>query len=310
MLSCGLMICDILADPLDERVFSVDTAHLDSVQYSSGGDALNVAVDSAKLGLKVCMGGCIGNDMTGDFLLGHARKYGIAADCVERLDSAGTAVSIILRDAQRERHFACYLGANAYFDGSGISDELLAGSSLVYIGSAMALERFNGKPLAELFKRAKACGTLTAMDATATVNGLWLPNIEEALPYTDIFIPSLSEAKMICGTEQPEEIVAFLNRRGVRIAGVKLGERGIFIDGKIIPAMNSDCVADTTGAGDSFMAGFCAACIRGCTVQESAWIGSSVASFCIRKTGATEGVPDYETAASFAEEFQKNLMGD
>ena len=39
ILSAGLMVYDILVGPVDESVFSVDTFHLDSVNYKTGGDA-------------------------------------------------------------------------------------------------------------------------------------------------------------------------------------------------------------------------------------------------------------------------------
>ena len=74
ILSAGLMVYDILVGPVDESVFSVDTLHLDSVNYKTGGDALNVALDAAKLGINVCMGGVVGNDMPGRFLKEEAEK--------------------------------------------------------------------------------------------------------------------------------------------------------------------------------------------------------------------------------------------
>lgn len=306
LLCAGLMVYDIHIGPVDNSVFERDTTRMEHIDYASGGDALNAAICAAKLGMKVCMGGTVGDDMPGRFLREEAEKYGVDTSAVNVSQEYKSSVSVVLRSDGGERHIAYYGKANDSFDGSCISDELLGNSSLLYIGSMMALKGLEGEPLAELFKRARSLGTLTAMDATWPPDGIWLPKLEKALPYTDIFIPSDYEAKELTGESDPEKVVDFLHKCGVRIAGVKLGKKGAFVEGEYFPAYRCDKVIDTTGAGDSFMSGFVSGIVLGRSVHDATLLGSATSNACIRKIGATSGACPLEEADNIT---KKHLDG-
>lgn len=55
-------------------------------------------------------------------------------------------------------------------------------------------------------------------------------------------------------------------------------------------------VVDTSGAGDSFMAGLICALSHGKPVFEAARFGSLIGSLNVGKKGATGGIPSYEEA--------------
>ncbi len=308
ILSAGLMVYDILVGPVDESVFSVDTLHLDSVNYKTGGDALNVALDAAKLGVNVCMGGVVGDDMPGRFLKEEAEKAGVDTSGVVTSKENMSSVSVVLCGDDGKRNFAYYGKANNEFDGTGISDELLADTKLLYIGSMMSLRGMEGEPLYDLFKRAKEQGCLTAMDTTWPKDGIWMPKLEKALPYTDIFVPSLYEAKELCGTDKPEEIVKFLHDKGVKLAGVKLGKDGIFIEDFYLPAFNCEKVVDTTGAGDAFLGGFLTGIVMGKSTYDAALLGSAVSNICIREIGAVATELSMENAEKTIEMFKNGTL--
>ena len=85
-----------------------------------------------------------------------------------------------------------------------------------------------------------------------------------------------------------------LLNRGARIVVCKLGSQGCYItDGKddftIEPIKVK--VVDTTGAGDAFCAGFLYGLLKGEDLQECGNIGNLVASKCITKVGARNGLP-------------------
>ena len=296
IISAGLMVYDILISPVDENLFTVDTTHLESIAFKTGGDALNVAIDAARLGAKVCLGGVVGNDAPGKYLIEEAGRAGIDTSGVHISEKNQSSVSVVLCREDGQRHFAYYGKANNEFDGTAISDELLADAKMLYIGSMMSLKGLEYAPLADLFARAKRAGAMTAMDATWPSDGIWLPKIEAALPYCDIFVPSFDEAKELCGTDKPDEIVTFLHAKGVKIAGVKLGKNGVFIEDFALPAFNCEKVVDTTGAGDAFMGGFVTGIATGRSVYDAALLGSAVSNCCIRELGAVSGAPTLERA--------------
>jgi len=75
---------------------------------------------------------------------------------------------------------------------------------------------------------------------------------------------------------------------------VKLGDKGaIASNGSQIihvPCFDVECV-DTTGAGDSFNAGFLYGQINGLSLEKSCKFGNYVASKCVECMGATPGLP-------------------
>lgn len=289
VLSAGLMVSDIIARPVSSDLFSKDTVYPDSITFHSGGDALNVAVDLSKLGASVAMAGCVGDDAAGQFLINILHKEGIDSSCVRALTDNGTATSLVICEPNAERHFIFRAGANTVFDGSSITDEMLSSVVALFIGSSMALPSLEGDVLAALFKRARNLGVITAMDATTAADGRYLERIEAALPYTDIFIPSHGEALNITGEDDPEAEIAFLKNRGVRVAGVKSGSKGVFISSDKLTHIAADtcpCPVDTTGAGDAFMAGFLYGIVNGKTPEQSAVIGNKTAYCCIMQVGA------------------------
>ncbi|MBQ7160617.1 MAG: carbohydrate kinase family protein [Clostridia bacterium] len=308
ILSAGLLVYDIIVSPVSAEIFSGDTQKIDNIAFSVGGDAMNVAADCAKLGLKTALSGTVGRDAPGDYLVSAAKKLGVDCAAVGVSDTLATSCSVVLGEADGQRHFAYYGKSNYTYDGSPITDGMLADTRLLYIGSALGLPSLGDKTLADLFKRAKAAGCLTAMDATASFDDLWLTHIEEALPYCDIFIPSYEEAVKITGETDPAATVAFLKARGVGTAGVKLGKQGVIVEDIECPAFRCDNVAGTTGAGDGFMAGFVCGTVKGLTLEERVLLGSAVSNCVIRAPGATDGVESYEKCLAVIEDHKADRL--
>ena len=96
------------------------------------------------------------------------------------------------------------------------------------------------------------------MDVTNDFSGRWDAIIRPCYPYLDYFLPSIDQAVLISGLEDPWEIAGFFLDRGVRHVVIKLGAAGSFF-------RTRDCafycgtydvpVVETTGAGDAYCAG-------------------------------------------------------
>ena len=308
ILSAGLLVYDIIVSPVSADIFCADTQKIDDIAFSVGGDAMNVAADCAKLGLKAALSGTVGRDAPGDYLIASAKALGVDCGAVGVSDTLATSCSVVLGEADGQRHFAYYGKSNYTYDGSVITDGMLADTALLYIGSTLGLPSLADGTLADLFRKAKANGCITAMDATASFDGKWLCHIEEALPFCDIFIPSYEEAVKITGETAPEAIIAFLKARGVSAAGVKLGKRGVRVEDVECPAFRCDDVVGTTGAGDGFMAGFICGTVKGLSLEERVLLGSAVSNCVIRKPGATDGVESYEKCLEVIEDHKAGTL--
>jgi sugar/nucleoside kinase (ribokinase family) len=269
-----------------------------------GGDALNVAVNLDNLGISAGVAGVIGNDPAGSEILAQLKLKGINHENIFISEKYQTSTSVILCEPSGERHFLFYGKSCGEFCESMVPEELLAQIKILNVGSAMALKNLDGDGLAKLFRRAKKYGVTTTFDATHDSDGKWLEKVEKAFEYTDVFIPSYDEAKMITGCEKPEQMAEFMRKYSLKIFGVKLGAEGCYItdfkEARFVPAFACDKVVDTTGAGDTFMAGFICGLLKGLGYVDCALLGNAASNYCIRHFGATGELPVYEKLAEFA----------
>jgi sugar/nucleoside kinase (ribokinase family) len=89
---------------------------------------------------------------------------------------------------------------------------------------------------------------------------------------------------------------------------VKLGTRGVILSGSATsPAvLEIPCVpapgpvADTTGAGDAFLAGLITGLLRGMPLDEAGRLGAATAACCVTGVGATAGLRSYEETLRLA----------
>lgn len=89
-----------------------------------GGKGGNQAVAAAKLGGKVHMIGCVGQDAYGDMYLKEMERLGIDAAHVRREQDAPTGTALIEVDAKGENRIAIVPGANAALNCDLVSDSV------------------------------------------------------------------------------------------------------------------------------------------------------------------------------------------
>jgi sugar/nucleoside kinase (ribokinase family) len=303
VLCVGQLAADILVRPVDRVDFGVDTKRVDGIDIKNGGDCLNVALGLRRLGASVAFAGLIGDDQLGNYLLNVVRDAGIDVRGLRRTKEARTCSCLVLINSSGDRTFFYYGGSNDLFSLSDVDMTLLDEAAIVHVGGTYLLPKFDGEGAAKLFAEARARGKLTSMDVTWDTTGRWLAVIEPCLPYLSFFMPSIREAERIAGTGVPEDIAAFLQEKGVRTAVIKLGEKGCYVKNGAEPGFYSDAfptrVVDTTGAGDSFVAGFLTGVLEDWDVKSCAAFACAVAAMNIRAVGATAGIPTFEEARQF-----------
>lgn len=105
-----------------------------------------------------------------------------------------------------------------------------------------------------------------------------------------IVLPSFDDEAALIGDAAPETTVSRYADGGAETVVVKNGDRGLmlFDGGKIWPVGGLARVVpqDTTGAGDSFNAGFLSALLDGADVETAARAGPTIASKVVCHPGA------------------------
>ena len=301
ILCVGQLVADILVRPVERVDFGIDTQRVELIELRNGGDSLNAAIGLSRLGFRVGFVGRIGTDHWGDFLASVIRNEGIDARGLKRIAEAGTGSVVVLINSSGERVFFYHGGTNDLFRPEDVDPALVAEASIVHVGGTYLLPRFDGTGAAQLLAAARKRGKLTSMDVTWDATGRWLATIGPCLPHLSFFLPSVREAREITGRERPEEMAEFLQARGVESVAIKLGAQGCYVKaptgkGFYAPAFSTQ-VVDTTGAGDSFVAGFLAGVLRGRDLGACARLACAVAALNIRKVGATAGMPSMQDAS-------------
>jgi sugar/nucleoside kinase (ribokinase family) len=145
-----------------------------------------------------------------------------------------------------------------------------------------------------LFARAGRLGLITSLDPGYDPSESWAQDLVQTLEETDLFFPNEVEALAITRSQSPEESLKVL-ANGRTLTVLKLGAQGCLAmhDGQVLrQSAFSVEPMDTTGAGDSFNAGFLHAWLRKLSLSDSLKIGSACGALSTLKPGGTGGQPD------------------
>lgn len=310
VVSVGLLVADVITKPVDKLPGKGLLERVDSVELFSGGNAMTVAVNLKKIGMNSAVVGNIGKDAFGDFLRGCLRKYGVNTDGVSVDESAQTSTSIVLSSSDGERTFLHVVGANGTFGLKHINWDVIADTKIVFVTGSFLMDTFDGAQTVEFLKKCKEMGKVTALDVCWDAKGRWGDVLNDAMPYIDIFMPSIDEAEKIAGKTDPTEIADVFFERGVKSVVIKLGKHGCYIrESKnakeyVLPTYSEVKRVDTTGAGDSFCSGFLAAYAKGKSFYECADFGNATGTHCVMAKGATTGMKSYEEIEAFMADYK------
>lgn len=303
ILCAGEMLADIIVRPVERVAFQNDTCQVEEIRITNGGDANNNAVDLVKLGHQVTYLGRIGCDDMGDYVAALAKRAGIQMEHAVRSATAPQTKSLILVAPNGDRTFLQVPGSSAEFCLEDCDLSLLEEADLLQIGGAFHLPRFDGGGCAALLKAAKDHGVITSMDVTSDRSGRWKGILDPCYPWLDYFLPSIEQASMIAGTEDPRAIADFFLSRGVKNVAVKLGSRGSYFKNRdtafYAGTYHGLRIVETTGAGDAFCAGFLTGVGEQLPPEGCITLGTACSAFAIQAAGATAGMRDLDTVREF-----------
>jgi sugar/nucleoside kinase (ribokinase family) len=140
-----------------------------------------------------------------------------------------------------------------------------------------------------LFARARAAGLSTSLDPGFDPDRLWGSDLIDTLGEVDLFLPNEEELRAITGHADLLDALISLDNGCTRTI-VKRGRLGCATldEGRLceVPALAVVAI-DSTGAGDSFDAGFLHAWLRDWPLHESMRWASACGSLSTRGIGGT-----------------------
>jgi fructokinase len=298
-LGLGEVLVDLISEDI---VHSLSEAKM--YQRFVGGQVTNTAVNLMRLGVNATVAACVGQDGFGRFILGELERAGMDTSFLQNTPDTSTSLSIIARQT-RTPDFAIYRGADPFLNSVSELLELIDACTIVHT-SAFALSRDPARTtILELLQRAHNLGKLVSLDPNYHPR-IWpdIPDftetLEQAYQYVHLTKPSLDDCTRLFGKDLDvtQHIRRFLDW-GLETVILTMGASGVILataDGHqhhIHPSQIS--VADVTGAGDAFWAGYLAACLDGASKLEAARTGQALAEMKIGTLGPLTEFPDMNT---------------
>lgn len=272
---------------------------VDDMSLTLGSASAICAAGLAKLGSSVSFAGKVGCDTWGDTVLAQLRGLGIDLRYVIRDPAIQTGITVSLTSAH-DRALITYLGSIEALRASDIEDAWFDGCHHLHV-SSFYLQRGLRPGLKSLLARAHGAGLTTSLDPGFDPTGEWERDIIDTLEEVDIFFPNELELEAVGQSADPLiALRALENGRTKTIA--KLGARGcmMLVNGRPldIPAFFVEPV-DTTGAGDSFNAGFLHAWLNGRDPVDAARFGAACGALSTQGLGGTAAQPSEIAAEAF-----------
>lgn len=288
----GAAILDVLVSPAGREVFDTGSYPAEEVSLSFGGDALNEASVLAALGKKVHLETVIGEDTAGAMIENYCGQLGISLGKNHRKKELQTGINVVLVQENGERSFLT--GRRGSLRQLGLSDitrPFPEDGGIFCLASMFVSPLLGVSEMAELFRQAKSQGMLVCADMTKRKNGERVEDIREALSYVDYLMPNEEEAALLTGKASARESAEALLEAGAGCVIVKCGKRGCYLCtkemGRYVPAAADVLCVDTTGAGDSFAAGFVYGLSQGWALDECAAFANRCGARAVEQVGAT-----------------------
>lgn len=208
IVAAGHVCLDIIptflrgADTLDAVMQPGKLVDMGPAVLSTGGSVSNTGLALKRLGLPVRLMGKIGTDAFGTAVRDIFRCHDEALVQTMIVDPAvATSYTVVINPPGIDRVFLHCPGANDTFEADDVTPALLEGMDLFHFGYPPLMKAFyrDVGELTRLFKKVKACGLTTSLDmALPDPQSLagqadWSGILCGALPFVDIFAPSLDE---------------------------------------------------------------------------------------------------------------------
>jgi sugar/nucleoside kinase (ribokinase family) len=295
----------LVVDPDPVPVFGQVERIVREIRLTMGGSSSIMACGAARLGLRVAFCGVVGDDEAGRLSLEMMRERGVDVAACRVDGSTPTAVTVALARGS-DRAILTALGTIGALGADDVPVDLVASARHLHAGSTALQPRLCGG-LPTLFRAARAVGTTTSFDANWDPDERW-EGLDGLLATVDICFPNLGEGRRWTGLAEPEDVVRGIVERaamtrdaaaGPLAVALKLGADGALAawgDRVARVAPPAVAVVDTTGAGDTFDAGFVAGMLAGWSLERTVAFAVACGSASTRAIGGVDAQPTMEQA--------------
>jgi sugar/nucleoside kinase (ribokinase family) len=300
VIALGVHVLDVLVRPVERIPEGQGGELVEEIKITAAGSAGGTALTLAKLGAAVQSAGAIGTDASGDMLLALLEKAGIDTSLLLRRTDVPTSATVLPIRPNGDRPALHVIGANGTYTADDAPLDAIAAADYLHFGGP---EFMGGEAASGVLEHARSAGVVTSADVLAPGEPGLLEWIAPALPAVDYFFPNDDQVLAFTGAGDLEEGCRALVDRGAGCVAATRGADGVLIvdanGSESVPAFEVD-VVDTTGCGDSFVAGFLRGLSLGRSRHDAAVLGCAAAALVAQGLGSDAGEFDLDRADDFA----------
>ena len=256
-----------------------------------GGGAALFTLGVAKLGLRPVFQGSVGRDMYGASIRDTFRRLGVDDALLLDSDDKKTGISSSFT-TEKDRCFLTYRGTNEGLSLKHLRLDQLPAARHIHVTGYEGIS--NHAEYLDMLTKIHALGDVTvSFDVGWDMTGVWHEGIFDLLPMIDVLFMTETECQHYTRCEDVEAGARKLAERA-GMAVIKLGRKGAMAirNGErfFAPAYTVKAV-DTTGAGDSFNAGFVYGFLQGLPMEECLKCGNGCGALSVTALGGNTGFP-------------------
>jgi 5-dehydro-2-deoxygluconokinase len=290
----------------------VGLADVETFAKSLGGSATNVAVAAARLGHRTAVVTKVGDDPFGPYVRRALREFGVDDRWVGTHPELRTPVVFCEIHPPDEFPLLFYREPKAPDMELEIEDldlDAIRAARIFWVtGTGLSDEPSRSATLAALEARARSGITVLDLDYRPM---FWASReearlaVQEALPYVTVAVGNQDECETAVGVREAQAAAGALRERGVELAIVKQGPRGVLAVDRgtsvEVPAVPVN-VVNGLGAGDAFGGALCHGLLRGWDVERTMRFSNAAGALVASRLACADAMPsDGEVDAMLGE---------
>jgi len=245
-----------------------------------GGSCGNTMVMLGQLGLKPAFLGNAGNDHFAEVYEEELVKAGVASFLVKEEGMTGSSIILVTPDGERTMN--THLGKCQDLRPDAVKAEAIAHARMIYVEGYLWDTPSQQATVIQAFTAAKKAGVKIAFSLS---DSFCVARNREAFTqllhdYVDLVFCNADEGRDMTGKSDPVAVFDQL-AEWCGHAALTLGKEGALVgpQGETVKAV------DTTGAGDSFAAGYLYGLAKGKSPADAARIGNAAAALVVAQMG-------------------------
>jgi sugar/nucleoside kinase (ribokinase family) len=281
--------------------------HAEESVFRLGGSGCSTALILQKLGLQTALAANLGDDLFAQFALDHIRSTGLDISMVKKNASHQTGFFMILVTGEAQRTMFGNRGANAAPIALDLVKDDVDQARHIHFSGYNLLGDDQAAAMIEVMRYSYEHDKTISLDPGTHTCKAVPQRVINALPFVDYFLPNNTEAHILSGHEKEDAQIAFLLHHGCKNVVLKRGDCGSRFTSTSqdiqVPAfsLEGQSVQDTTGAGDSFNAGFLYGLLNGKSAAVSLKMGNAAGYLMITAPG---GPLDFLKRENLVQEIQ------